>query len=70
MRYVIYYLEGWNSAPTFEKSVEVARLQIKSHYERTDSLGESYAVIYDKLNRSRWIVFKASKGETRLKKVY
>lgn len=69
MRYVIYFFEGWNSAPTFEKALEVARLQVVSHYERTESLGESYAVIFDKLNQTRWIVFKLSKGETRFKRI-
>lgn len=69
MRYVIYFYEGWNSAPTFEKALEIARVQVKTHYEQTDSLGESFAIIYDKLNYSRWIMFKVSKGETRYKRV-
>lgn len=69
MRYVIYFFGGWNSTPTFGKALEVARLQIESHYERTDSIGESYAVFFDKLNYTRWIVFQLSDGRIRFKRV-
>lgn len=70
MRYAIYFFGGWNSAPTFEKALEFARVLVRNHYEKTESLGESFAIIYDKLNFSRWIMFKVSKGETRYKQVY
>lgn len=70
MRYAIYFYEGWNSAPTFEKALEIAGVGVKTHYEQTDSIGESFAIIYDKLNCSRWIMFKVSKGETRYKQIY
>lgn len=70
MRYAIYFCGGWNAAPTFEKALEIARVGVKTHYEQTDAIGESFAVIYDKLNYSRWIMFKVSKGETRYKQVY
>lgn len=70
MRYVIFFYGGENSAPTFEIALGIARAQVRSHYELTKSIGESFAVIYDKLNGSRWILFKVSSGETRYKQVY
>lgn len=70
MRYAIYFFEGYDYAPTFEKALEVARLHVKAHYKQTQTLGESFAFIFDKLNHYRWIMFKVSSGETRYKQVY
>ena len=69
MRYVIYLFGGWNCAPTYERALDYAKSQVKIHYERTGSIGESYAVIYDKLNQYRWLVFLEGSDKIRYKLV-
>ncbi len=69
MRYVIYLFGGWNCTTTFERALAFAKSRVKIHYERSGSIGESYAVIYDKLNQYRWLVFLESSGKIRYKLV-
>lgn len=70
MRYAIYLFGGWNSAPTYESALEYAKAQVKKHYDQTESYGESYAVIYDKLTQYRWLVFVKRNGDIKYKLVY
>lgn len=70
MRYAIYLFGGWNSAPTFESALDYAKSQVNAHYERTGSLGESYAVIYNKLTQYRWLVFIKCSGGLKCKLIY
>lgn len=69
MRCAIYLFGGRNAAPTFEKALVYAKLQVDLHYDRTGSFGESYAVIFDGLTHHRWLVYVERPGVIRYKSV-
>ena len=69
MRYAIYLFGGRKAAPTFEKALEYAQLQVDLHYDRTGAFGESYAVIFDGLTHHRWLVFVERHGDVKYKQV-
>lgn len=57
MRYVVYFYDGFNSASDYQHALTIASNGVSRHYVNTGSLGESFAVVFDKLNQTRTFVW-------------
>lgn len=57
MRFVVYFYGGFNGAADYQQAILIASNGVSRHYVNTGSLGESFAVIYDKLNQTRTFVW-------------
>lgn len=57
MRYMVYFYSGFNSAGDYRQALNIASVGVSRHYVNTGSLGESFAVVYDKLNQTRTFVW-------------
>lgn len=69
MRYTIYLFGGYNGSPTLQSALDYAKDQVKNHYIETGNCGESFALIYDKLNHYRWFVWLDENLVVRYKKI-
>lgn len=69
MRYTIYLFGGYNGSPTLQSALDYAKGVVRAHYIETGYSGECFALIYDKLNHYRWLVWLDENFIVRYKKI-
>ena len=69
-RYAIYGYGGYNGRSDYESALQYAAELIRSHYKETGALGECFAVVYDKLNRTRVVVWLIEDMKVKYRKLF
>lgn len=69
-RFEIYGYGYFNSRTTYQEALQWASESVRKHWRETGSNGESFAIIYDKLNRTRTIVWLNGELKIKYRKLY
>lgn len=59
-----------NSRTTYQDALQYASECVRQHWRDTGSVAESFALIYDKLNRTRTIVWLNGELKIKYRKLY
>ncbi|MBQ6127734.1 hypothetical protein IJI69_03525 [Candidatus Saccharibacteria bacterium] len=68
--YNIYGYGNVNFQPTFGNALSYAAELIRDHWKETGDLGECFAVVYDKLNHTRTIVWLTDDLKVKYRKLF
>lgn len=69
-RYVIYGYGGYNARADYDSALQYAANLVRNHWRDTGALGESFAVVYDKLNRTRVVVWLTEDLKVKYRKLF
>lgn len=69
-RFTIYVYGGFNGRSTFGNALSCAAELIRNHYKETGELGECFAIVYDKLNRTRTVVWLTEDLKVKYRKLF
>lgn len=69
-RYVIYGYGGYNARTDYDSALQYAAELVRNHWRDTGALGESFAVVYDKLNRTRVVVWLTEDLKVKYRKLF
>lgn len=69
-RYIIFCYGGFNGRSDYESALQCAAEMVRNHYKETGALGECFAVVYDKLNRSRVVVWLTDELMVKYRKLF
>lgn len=69
-RYVIYGYGCYNCRPDYESALQCAAELVRSEYKYTGIIGECFAVVYDKLNRTRVVVWLTDDLKVKYRKLF
>lgn len=70
VRYTIYCYGGYNGRSDYESALQCAAEMVRDHWKRTGEFGESFAVVYDKLNRTRVVVWLTEDLKVKYRKLF
>lgn len=70
VRYTIYGYGGYNGRSDYESALQCAAEMVRNHWKETGALGESFAVVYDKLNRTRVVVWLTDDLKVKYRKLF
>ena len=70
VRYTIYCYGGYNGHSEYEGALQCAAEMIRNHWKETGYLGECFAVVYDKLNRTRVVVWLTEDLKVKYRKLF
>lgn len=69
-RYTIYCYGGYNGRSRYTEALICAAEMVRNHWKETGALGESFAVVYDKLNRTRVVVWLTDDLKVKYRKLF
>lgn len=69
-RYVIYGYGGYNGRADYRSALDCAAEMVRNHWRQTGEYGESFAVVYDKLNRTRVVVWLTGDLKVKYRKLF
>lgn len=69
-RFNIYGYGCLNCRTDYEIALQYAAELVRSHYKETGALGECFAVVYDKLNRTRVVVWLTEDLKVKYRKLF
>lgn len=69
-RYVIYGYGGYNGRTDYQSALDCAAEMVRNHWKQTGEYGESFAVVYDKLNRTRVVVWLTDDLKVKYRKLF
>lgn len=69
-RYNIYGYGCLNCRPDYESALQYAAQLVRDHWKNTGDLGSSFAVVYDKLNRTRVVVWLTEDMKVKYRKLF
>ena len=69
-RFEIYGYGGYNGRSDYEGALQYAAELVRNHLIETGALGECFAVVYDKLNRTRVIVWLTEDLKVKYRKLF
>lgn len=69
-RFNIYGYGCLNCRNDYESALLYAAELVRSHYKETGYLGECFAVVYDKLNRTRVVVWLTDDLKVKYRKLF
>lgn len=69
-RFIIYVYGGYNECSRYTEALICADKMVRNHWKETGALGESFAVVYDKLNRTRVIVWLTEDLKIKFRKLF
>ena len=70
VRYTIYCYGGYNGCSDYESALQCAAEMIRNHWKETGAIGECFAVVYDKLNRTRVVVWLTEDLKVKYRKLF
>lgn len=69
-RFRILFFNGYNARVDFQSALACASEGVRDHYRDTGDLSECFALIYDKLNRHRTLVWLNDDLKVKFRKVF
>lgn len=69
-RYAIYGYGGYNIRSDYESALQCAAEMVRNQWKYTGALGECFAEVYDKLNRTRVIVWLTEELKVKYRKLF
>lgn len=69
-RYVIYGYGCFNCRPDYESALQCGAEFVRSQYKQNGSFGECFAIVYDKLNRTRVVVWLTEDLKVKYRKLF
>lgn len=69
-RYAIYGYGGYNGRCDFGSALQCAAELVRNHWKQSGALGECFAVVYDKLNHTRVVVWLTDDLKIKYRKLF
>lgn len=69
-RYAIYGYSGYNIRSNYESALQCAAEMVRNQWKYTGAFGECFAEVYDKLNRTRVIVWLTEDLKVKYRKLF